>query len=57
MITKKILRIIFGLVVFPTPLILGTIIWIFTDDDTSWKEVVGKPVWYLISGQWKELPD
>jgi hypothetical protein len=54
---KRILRIMIGLPLFPIPMGLATYIWLFTNDDTTWKESVGYFTWCLASGDWDKLPD
>jgi hypothetical protein len=56
-IMKRILRIIIGFPLFPIPMVLSTYIWLFTNDDTTWKESVGYFTWYLASGDWDKLPE
>jgi len=52
---KRILRIIIGLLVSPIMLIIGTFFWIFSDEE--WTDTVGRLLWYLIIGDWDELPE
>jgi hypothetical protein len=56
-IMKRILRIMIGFPLFPIPMVLLTYIWLFTNDDTTWKESVGYFTWYLASGDWDKLPE
>jgi hypothetical protein len=51
---KRILRIIIGLALSPIMLIMGTLLWIFSNE--NWTDTVGISLWYLISGNWYELP-
>jgi urea transporter len=54
---KRILRIMIGLPLFPIPMVLATYIWLFSNDDTTWKESVGYFTWCLASGDWDKLPE
>ena len=53
---KRIIRIPFGLIFCPLPLVLGTWIWLWGDEDNWWEEV-GLTTWWIASGQWNKLPD
>jgi hypothetical protein len=53
---KRLIRIPLGVMVTPVALFVGSIIWLFGEDD-SWVEDVGITCWYLTSGQWNKLPD
>jgi hypothetical protein len=52
---KRILRIIIGLAISPIMLIMGTVLWIFSNQ--NWTNTVGRYLWYLISGDWDNLPE
>ena len=52
---KRILRIIIGLAISPIMLIIGTFVWILSD--VNWIEAIGRYLWYLISGDWDNLPE
>ena len=52
---KRILRIIIGLVVSPIMLIIGTFVWIFSNE--NWIKTIGKGLWNLINGNWEKLPE
>lgn len=54
---KRILRILFGLPLCPFPMLLGTYVWMWSDDGETWSESVGAITWYLASGQWDKLPE
>ena len=52
---KRILRIIIGLTVSPVILIIGTLFWIFSNE--NWTDTIGKYLWYFIIGDWDNLPE
>ena len=54
---KRVLRIAFGLPLCIFPMLLGTYVWMWTDDEDSWWEGPGILTWWLASGQWEKLPD
>jgi hypothetical protein len=54
---KKIIRIMVGLPLCPIPMTLATWIWLFSDDNISWKESVGYYTWCIASGNWSKLPE
>lgn len=54
---KRLLRILFGLPLSPFPMLLGTYVWMWSNDNEGWMESVGSMTWYLASGQWNKLPD
>jgi hypothetical protein len=54
---KRLLRILFGLPLCPLPMLLGTWVWMWTDDDESWLQGPGQLTWYIASGQWDKLED
>jgi len=53
---KRIIRIPFGIVLCPFPLLIGTWMWLWGDED-NWLEEVGLTTWWIASGQWNKLPD
>lgn len=54
---KRFIRIVFGLLFCPVPMLLSTYIWLWEDSDESWLNTTGTLTWYLASGQWDKLPD
>jgi hypothetical protein len=38
-------------------MLLGTYVWMWSDEGESWIDSVGTMTWYLASGQWDKLPD
>ena len=54
---KRILRIMIGLPASPILMMLATYIWLWEDDDTTWKESIGYFTWYIASGNWDKLLD
>jgi len=54
---KRILRILVGITLGIIPMLLATWIWLFDSNNETWSESVGKYTWYLVSGDWDELPE
>jgi len=52
---KRIIRIPFGILLCPVPILIGSIIWLF-DENTTYGDVL-EVTWHLVSGQWSKLPD
>ena len=54
---KRLLRIIFGLPLCLFPMILGTYVWLWDDNNETWLQGPGQLTWWVASGQWDKLPD
>jgi nitrogen fixation-related uncharacterized protein len=52
---KRILRIIIGVSISPIMLIVGTVLWILSNE--NWTDTIGRYIWYLIIGDWDKLSD
>ena len=54
---KQLIRIPFGVILCPFPLLAGSWIWLWESNECKWVDTVGKATWHLMSGQWDKLPD
>lgn len=54
---KRCIRIVFGSLLCPIPMLLATYVWMWDETHDSWMDGVGLFAWYFASGQWEKLPD